>query len=122
MATLNQVTRAGFRLHRSLEGTPVANDSTTYSNLNADYVINCRGWETIWLGVVLTAAGATTCDVVPLHYDATLEDFFQVAAITGLVSKDLREITVYDGQLFFRLHATTGNPTVVKFYIRGGKI
>lgn len=115
-------------LARHLTGAPVAADSATIADATfapADGVV-CTGWKTVAIFCRLTAAGATTANIQALiraGATPTTAESWIVAdpAAGGGAAADGQFVvfTVMGRLLFPRVHALTGNPTVVDVYVAG---
>lgn len=124
-----------YNTHRTIRntdpatGAPIAvvADSAVLATVKAANPrgpLDCNGFETVFVAVTLT--GGTTVTLQPLEAitlpDGTWE-FRVLAANIGPLSaaSQLQEVTVNGGNVFFRLDAVVGGPTVVEILVAGGK-
>lgn len=128
---------------RTIAGAIAAdNSSLTDANISPDAAVNCQGFETILVGVEITAGSSPTATIEPLFYDANAADGSRWKRIllgappgvtlASLAAQDTGaldgtafvEIRVYGCQkVFLRVKAVTnsGSTTALKILAMPGK-
>lgn len=119
---------------RSKTGAPVAADSATLNDTNfpptidatTGGAINCRGFETIWLGVDLAGGASPTVTVEMLVRDADASNGSRwkrmLVTPATLDGTGFVEVQVHGRFVYPRISAVTGNPTAVTMLAFPGKI
>ena len=114
-----------YNVHRTVEGAPVAADSTDLAAVlaaNPRSTADCGGYKTVKGFVRLTGGAAPTVTLQPL--ELLKYEGGQHLAVTGANTAALSDgqafdFTVNQALLFARLHAVTGNPTKVEVFLAG---
>lgn len=129
---------------RDVTGAPAVADSGTLTdaNISPTLAVNCRGFDTVFVGVELTGGTSPTATVEPLFRDAEAPDGSRwkrrllgarpgvtLAAIaadnTGALgaNSDFVELRVHGAEaVFFRISAVANNPTNIKVLVAPGQV
>jgi hypothetical protein len=126
-----------YTLHRKKVGAPVVIDEAILEDLfelpgNTRAAINCKGWKTVQVLTILGGGTSPTVDITPLEHikgdnifpgSADVDQGFVplAAALSGVVSGQLDEVTVNQGKLYLSITAVGGvaAPTSAKIYVAG---
>lgn len=118
-----------FTLHRRAVGSPVAADDSDLSNINVRGAIHCDDWLVVDGYVTLAGGSSPTVTLVPLflsQYEeadqSETEEYYVAGDAMGpYADGESFTVEVYRGQLFMRIDAVTGNPTLVKVMLGGAQ-
>jgi len=116
-----------YIVHRSVDGAPVAADTTDLVALlssNPRSTMDCAGYKTVKGFVKLTGGAAPTVVLQPLEllkYNGG-EHFAVTGANTAVLANgDAFDATVNGAFLFLRVNTVTNNPTQVEIFVAGAE-
>lgn len=123
----NTLIEGCWSMHRSVSGAPVTADAAL-SGTNPPVSphggrlgpLFVRGYETVMLGVQLDGGTTPTVDVEVYSYDVDRDTFFLLHTASGVKPQGTFVVTAHGHQLYARLAAVSGNPTLARVFVSPG--